>query len=63
MFAGTTNKSIVEKPIKTRPIIITRTGPAEGIKELRNVVTLANARMYKARYPKLRNNEGGMDSA
>ena len=39
------------------------TEPPEGIKELRNVVTLAKARMNKARYPKLRSNEGGMGSA
>ncbi len=42
---------------------MTSTEPAEGIKELRNVVMLAKAMMYRARYPKLRNNEGGMGSA
>jgi hypothetical protein len=60
---GVTNISIIEKPNKRSAIITTITGPAEGIKELRNVVTLAKAKMYRARYPKLRNNEGGMGSA
>ena len=39
------------------------TEPPVGIKELRNVVTLAKAKIYIERYPKLRYNEGGMGSA